>query len=380
MKGAVLQPTAGREELLLRPHSTTEKTPLRGPAEAIAEDLSARDEPPRMVVVIDVEEEFDWSAPFSLRNRKVTGNGNLHLVQDVCDRLGVQPTYLIDYAAASSPELTSAVKRWLAEGRCQIGAQLHTWITPPHEEVICVQNSYECNLTRDLEARKMKCLTERIEETTGTRPTIFKAGRYGISRRTVELLVELGYKIDTSVVPFTNYEGLGGGPDFSHMPHRPFWLDRQSRLLEVPLSRAVVGPLARHLGRFASRLIDNRVGGFMHLPGIVSRLLGLERLTLSPEGSELGEMKRLLAFELDAGCRIFTLSLHSSSLVVGGSPYASDARDVARLLENTADVLQCFKTDHGGKVVSMLELHREMSERVNERREAGALGAAKASS
>jgi hypothetical protein len=88
------------------------------------------------VVVVDVEEEFDWSAPFSRSNCRITGNGNLHLIQEICDRHAVKPSYLLDYAATSSPELTADVRRWLEEDRCQIGAQLHTWITPPHVEVI----------------------------------------------------------------------------------------------------------------------------------------------------------------------------------------------------------------------------------------------------
>jgi hypothetical protein len=205
----------------------------------------------------------------------------------------------------------------------------------------------------------MKSLTEHIEQMIGARPQIFKAGRYGISRRTLRPLIELGYKVDTSIVPYTSYEGLGGGPDFSHLPHQPFWLNEENRLLEVPLSRAVIGPLAQPLGRFMSDLFDGGFGQSMHLPGFLTRLLRLERLTLSPEASDLAGMKRLVEFELNNGRRTFTLSMHSSSLVVGGSPYAETQENVDQLLLNTAGLLEAFVDEFGGKLISMLDLYEE---------------------
>jgi hypothetical protein len=42
-------------------------------------------------------------------------------------------------------------------------------------------------------------LTDTLEAAFGTRPTVYRAGRYGVGPNTAELLQELGYEIDVSV-------------------------------------------------------------------------------------------------------------------------------------------------------------------------------------
>ena len=60
-----------------------------------------------------------------------------------------------------------------------MGAHLHPWVTPPHEEVVCLVNSYPCNLPDDLERRKLRVLSDAIEARLGRRATVYKAGRHG---------------------------------------------------------------------------------------------------------------------------------------------------------------------------------------------------------
>ena len=55
---------------------------------------------PELLVVVDTEEEFDWSAPFSREataTRSIPAQARAH---DIYDRLGVVPTYVVEYPVA----------------------------------------------------------------------------------------------------------------------------------------------------------------------------------------------------------------------------------------------------------------------------------------
>ena len=62
-------------------------------------DVSAT-APPRLLVVVDTEEEFDWAAPPSRTHTSVVAMRRISRAQEVFDRFGLRPTYVIDYPVA----------------------------------------------------------------------------------------------------------------------------------------------------------------------------------------------------------------------------------------------------------------------------------------
>ena len=189
--------------------------------------------PPTLLVVIDTEEEFDWNAPFDPASTAVTNIAAQPLAQDVFDRHGVVPTYVVDYPVATTAEAIDVLGRFAADGRCEIGAHLHPWVTPPAEGPVDTYHSYPGNLPPALERKKLAALTEAIAAGFGKRPTVYKAGRYGLGAATPAILREQGYEVDVSVVPYTDFSG-DGGPDFSGAPAAPFLVE--DGLCEIPLS------------------------------------------------------------------------------------------------------------------------------------------------
>ena len=87
-------------------------------------------------------------------------------------------------------------------------------------EEINHQNSYPGNLPRELEAEKLANLTDKIGESLGSRPTIYKAGRYCTGPNTHSILEERGFEVDTSPSPLMDFRAHGR-PDFSRYPSRP---------------------------------------------------------------------------------------------------------------------------------------------------------------
>src|SRR3546814_13829983 len=83
-----------------------------------------------------------------------------------------------------------------AAGRCDIGAQLHPWVTPPHEEAVNARNSYTGNLPSDLQRAKMTALRDAIRDRFGVAPTVYRPGRHGLGHDSASMLAELGFRRD----------------------------------------------------------------------------------------------------------------------------------------------------------------------------------------
>lgn len=287
--------------------------------------------PPTLLVVVDTEEEFDWRAPPDPESRSVRNVQSLPQLQAVFERHGVVPAYLVDHPVATTPDAVAVLRPWADAGRCEIGAHLHPWVNPPVEERIDAWNAYACNLPPDLEQRKLARLTDAVGTAFGRQPRIFKAGAYGIGPHTPGFLAELGYHVDSSVVPFTSFSAFGG-PDFGAWSGQPF--QTTEGIVEIPLTAGFAGRLSRAGPRVYPRL-HHPLGAAMHLPGILARLRLLERLRLTPEGHTLPDMVRLARAALARNERIFMLTMHSSSMLPGATDYVAtpDERDafLARL-------------------------------------------------
>ena len=277
------------------------------------------------MVSVDTEEEFDWSKPKRRDAVSVEAVRALPTAQARLRAAGVKPAYLMDYPIASNPVSVHIIRRFLEDGDCTIGAQLHPWVNPPFDEVIDGRNSFPGNLPRSLERAKLKLLTERLEASFGQRPTVYRAGRYGIGPNTEAILDELGYRVDCSVRPLFDYADEQG-PSFWDVPSFPYWTGPERRILEIPLSSLFVGALARvgtRLYRWSGRV--------PRLRGALARTGLLNRVALTPEGVPLDETLEALRVLIDRGARIFSISFHSPSVETGHTPFVRDQSDLKRL-------------------------------------------------
>ena len=305
---------------------------------------------PMLVTTIDAEEDFDWNGPFVRTANRVTSMRSQHRAHRVFERHGVIPTYLVDYPVASQDEGRGPLRELLEGGHCEIGAQLHPWVTPPFVEVISNRNSYPGNLPMVVEYDKLLSLTTMLEEAFGSRPRIYRAGRYGFGPNTAEILRHLGYLVDTSMMPHWNYESQGGA-DFHDLSARPFWIDPERSLLEMPISVAFVGRAAR-LGPMVSSSLFNRVSESLGLTAAVARLGLIERIRLTPEGIAIDEAKRLVRQMIGDGQKVFVLTYHSPSMEPGGTPYVRTENDLMRFLAWMEEFYEFFTREVNGRCVS----------------------------
>ena len=301
---------------------------------------------PRLITVVDTEEEFDWSKPFSRQTTSVQHMRSIDRLQTVAESHGVRPVYVVDYPVVSQQQAWQPLRQFLKQGRASIGAHLHPWVNPPFEECLSARNSYHGNLDRDLEFRKLATLTARIQQTFDLDPVTYKAGRYGIGANTYAILSGLGYKIDLSPAPPLDCSG-DGGPDFSRMDCEPFQ-DPATGLVVAPGSGAFCGwwPGDRES---AHRWATSAWRAKLHANALLNRSGAVQRLWLTPEAFDLPELIAITKYLLNQGHRLFVISLHSPTVMPGGTPFGRTEQEVQAVLSRLDGFFRFFFEDLTGE-------------------------------
>ena len=332
--------------------------PLLSPAAHQTAALPAG--PPILLVTIDTEAEFDWRGPF-LRSHTNVGNlRHQRRAQAIYDRFGVRPAYLVDYAVATQPEGFLPLREIVEAGRCEIGAHLHPWITPPFAEELSERASFSQNLPPAVQQEKLARLTEAIAAHFGLQPTCYRAGRLGIGEEIAGILNALGYQTDLSVLPGSDLRRRHG-PDFRSCVDQPYWFGRGGRLLEIPETAAYTGLLAhpataRRAAVHLYEAIRNPAFDRLHVRGLLAGLGLLDHFPLSPEGAAIEDLRRITRLLLARGNRIFVLSYHSSSLVPGNTEYVRSEAELTEFLRRIEQYLEFFLGELGGASMTPSEL------------------------
>jgi hypothetical protein len=312
--------------------------------QSIDEPAAAR---PKLFVIVDTEEEFDWSAPFSRENVSVTAIAETARLQRTLKPHGLKPTYVVDYPVAATTASAQVLAAFAHDGQCRIGAHLHPWVTPPFDEPLTPAMSFGNNLGLDIERAKISRLTEAIVENMGVRPRCYKAGRYGFGQSTAVILESLGYDIDASVIPHMDFSNEAG-PDFSGFDPRPATFGGKRSLLELPCTVGFVGA-ARKMGESLHRAASASWLQPVRAVGILARTGTLNKVMLSPEGNSLDEMKALTRSLHADGLRSFALTFHSPSLKPGCTRYVRNQAELDAFLSTIDRFCHFFFTELGGE-------------------------------
>jgi hypothetical protein len=296
-----------------------------------------------LTVTVDTEED-NWGE-FGRSSFTVSNVRRIPRIQELFERYGVAPAYLISYPVATSSEGVEILGRYLQAGTCEIGAHPHPSNTPPLEEEPNEINSYICNLPSSLQFRKIEQLTQAIESRFGVRPATYRSGRWGFSEEIAGHLIRLGYKVDTSVFPVWNWSP---GPDFRKYSPEPFIYEARCetggvrRILEIP---ATVDFLQsrRALATSVFSSLDRMPMGGVVLGGL-KRLRALNRVCLSPEVAEVPDMIRLADAIARRGGKVVNFFFHSPTLLEGCTPFTRTAGDVAGFIARIEGFLKYAKS------------------------------------
>jgi hypothetical protein len=310
-----------------------------------------------LAITIDTEED-NWGE-FTRSSYSVENIRRIPRLQALLEKRGVVPTYLISYPVATSTAAIDILGRYREEGRCEIGAHPHPWNTPPLEEERTPANSFISHLPTELQYRKLKTLHDTITQNFGAAPRSYRSGRWGFSDDIARHLIRLGYLVDTSLSPATDW-GEYGGPDYSDRCLDPFVYVMPAQngfaggtLLEVP---ATVGFVQSQPAlATAYWTIRRKVPAGDKVLAALSRTRLLNHVSLSPELHDAAHMIRLVRALLARGTTVVNMFFHSPSLLEGCSPFVRTAADAEDFLERI-DRFLVFAQSAGLRPVTMSEL------------------------
>ncbi len=304
---------------------------------------------PRLVVSVDTEEEGLWGGRYPTVGNTTENLRALPGFQELCNRFGIRPTYLIDAPVLDDSAAVDRLAAWQELGDCEVGAHCHPWCNPPFEETVTPRETYLCNLPEDLQRRKLAWLTETIRDRIGRPPTSFRAGRYGLDALGAKILADLNYKVDSSVIPFMDYT-LTGGPNFEDAPLDPYWIGddlckpaASGDVLEVPVT---VGYSRRNFASAHSMRLRASRHPWRRLRavGLLDRTGLSRRIKLSPEQATANSLERLVDVLLARKAKSLVLMFHSSSLLAGGSPYVPDDAALQRFYSRLEKFFQLCRS------------------------------------
>lgn len=311
-------------------------------------------------VTVDTEEEWDWASGYPTGPARVSNVARLPAFQDACERHGAAVTYFVNHAVLADDTSARVVCALAARPRAEIGMHVHPWNTPPLQptERVPVRDSFIHNLPPDLALAKLNTVYEAFAA-RGLKPTTFRGGRYSTSALVQGWLRERGFVADASILPYTSWAD-DGAPNYARRPPEPMRTERG--LWELPLSlgftRGPFGFWRRALS--AAALVPKLVGA-------LSKFGVAERAWLNFE-NPLGERMPALVRALKRrNVPYLCFTLHSSSLLPGGSPYAPDERAVRALFARLNDALAGCAADPDLEPATVAEIATRLESQQNAR-------------
>jgi len=294
----------------------------------------------KFIITIDTEGDNQWDHG---RDLTVENIKYVSRFQDLCQRFGINPTYLVTSEVCNDSYARKLFSGYIEKESAEIGAHLHSWTTQPFLD----QDGYRENdsnhafaseLPYDLLVKKLSVLTGQIESAFGRKPTSFRSGRYGFNNDVAKALVENGYLADSSVTPFvswSSHKGLpsgNGGPDFIDYGPAPYHYSfSKGSLTEVPVTiMPTMWPLtvSKRFPVYYFRNVDNNI-----VLRVLRKLFyGNQPVWMRPvPGTTPGMLETLLDQAIKKRLPFITMMFHSSELMPGCSNYRPDEASVDEL-------------------------------------------------
>jgi hypothetical protein len=213
---------------------------------------------------------------------------------------------------------------------------IHPWNTPPiaDSRTILTSDTYLHNAADELIQTKLRTVLD-AHLAAGVKPISFRGGRYSSSNAIQDFLMRNEFKADCSVVPYSRWNETGS-PDYRNRGVFPRRIDSQGigcgGLWEIPLT---LGFTRRPFGLWAKfyNLVESSLLGKLRTIGIVERVGIVSRVWLNFETDGERNWERFLKLLVEIQVPTITITVHSTALFSGLTPYTRDIVDERRIFE-----------------------------------------------
>lgn len=189
-----------------------------------------------LIVSIDTECDKDenWRIPHPMGFKNIIEQQNI--LFPLFRKYNIKPTYLLSPEVIKDKESVDFFldnKNWV-----ELGTHMHVEFIKPNEVMYSTNtNDIQRNCSKEVEFEKLVNLTNLFKDKFGYAPTSFRSGRFGSSDSTTMFLTQLGYKVDSSVVPYTVKNFKLHKINSWGKNVIPFWeVFNSQRILQVPLT------------------------------------------------------------------------------------------------------------------------------------------------
>lgn len=312
---------------------------------------------PGIIITIDTEKDMcsssgQWITPEKQSFNNITHGLPATLIP-LFSQLGVHSTWLVSAEVMRSRESVAILR---SIPNAEFGAHLHgEQVAPSHEYDSSSTGSgtiMQCLYPIDIEAQKLKTLTELFIESFDTAPVSFRAGRYAVSNYTAKFLKTLGYRVDSSVVPHTRHAYPAphcGTVDFTDLPEVPYpvgkagniWEPGQSSFWEIPITS-----MPRETG------MGTQMNPVWFRPGITTT----------------ADLKKIIdhvaAQNRQGVCRPLVMMFHSMEIMPAMSPYIQTQADVERFIASLEETV-AYALEQGFVSRTLQEEHAVLNKKAN---------------
>jgi hypothetical protein len=292
------------------------------------------------LLTIDTEGDNQWD-----HGRELTVE-NIKFVprfQSLCEKYQIKPTYFVTSEVCDDKFAKEIFPGYVAANTAEIGTHLHSWTTPPFQDIPGYRfndenHSFATEFPRNILNEKLVNITNQIESSFGKRPLSFRSGRFGFDETLAQILAENSYLVDSSVTPYSNWAGFKGmpggkgGPDFIDKTPFPYFYNFNSQsLLEIPVT---ILPTRFPLNKNRT-IADNyfrKVDNSLFLRLFRKLLYSNQPLWMRPHRwMDMTLFNELLDEAIKIDLPYIVMMFHSSELMPGCSIYRPDEDSIEKL-------------------------------------------------
>lgn len=306
----------------------------------------------KFILTIDTEADDQWSHGIPLTTKNISC---IPALQELCNRHHILPTYFVTSEICEDKNAAGILNKIHQNNQCEIGTHLHVWTTPPFPDSEGLsfndrQHAFANEIPAALFEQKLRHITDQVKDSFGHSPVSFRSGRYGYDKSMAAALTKNGYKIDSSVTPYTSWKKTAGlingtgGPDFSRVDNHLYTLKTEyGELLEVPVTILFTKNALKKHPKWAEFIARHRNKYFNKFLALLK--LNNQPLWLRPSpDSSVSDLKEVVHTAESIGLEYLVMMFHSSELLPGGSPYWKSEHDVEGLFETLSEFFIFLKS------------------------------------